>query len=417
MGARLVPLLVLGLLAMAACRPLTLTSPFGPASVASTATPTPVQNVPQVAAIPPGPVVALAALPGDEFLAAVGPIGDPETGLTWQVYRGRGDGWQRLAWPDEASPRSLHVSPSGDAIFAVPFSQAIFGAGQPWGLMRSTDGGQSWQQILNGLDDPYVMDVVLSPAFDEDHTLVAVTWRNGVYLSTDRGDTWRSLPYRRRIEPSGGANPYDLAVALSPDFRGGVAAARPIEQGLIVASFGHGLRLWSPKRGDWRTVALTVRTRIEDYDPPSAFLTAGAVAFSPSFTGDGTIYLYSGYAGLFRSADRGETWRVAGRRLPVASLPTGSFHLEVTSATEAYLLPAARKDDERTTQTPAAESGFVLYRTRDGGASWQALRPPPVPGEVSAFTLTRDEQGRVVLCLGGSHGGVSGYPADGLTWD
>ena len=176
------------------------------------------------------------------------------------------------------------------------------------------------------------------------------------HLSTDRGDTWRSLPYRRPIEPSGGVNPYDLAVALSPDFRGGVTTARPIERGLIVASFGQNLRLWSPTRGGLADSRPHCDGRSQDYDPPSAVLTAGAVAFSPSFTGDGTIYLYSGYAGLFRSTDRGETWRAAGRRLPVASLPTGSFHLEVTSAMEAYLLlPAPRKGDERTIQTPDVE--------------------------------------------------------------
>ena len=44
-------------------------------------------------------------------------------------------------------------------------------------------------------------------------------------------------------------------------------------------------------------------------------LTAGAIAFSPDFDTDGTLYLYSGYAGLFRSADRGATQLLSYRQL------------------------------------------------------------------------------------------------------
>ncbi len=362
---------------------------------------------------------------GNELLAGVGPIGDPETGLTWQLYRGRGDNWQRLAWPEEAIPRSLHVSPAGDIMFAVPFSNALFGAGQPWGLMRSTDGGHSWHQVLRGLDDPYVMGLALSPAFDEDHTMAAVTWWSGVYLSTNGGDTWQQLPYRHRIEPSGGANPYDVAVALSPDFRGAAASGRPIGQGVVIASFGHHLRQWTLKRGDWRSVPFTVTTRLEDYDPPSAQLAAGAIAFSPGFASDGVVYLYSGYAGLFRSADGGETWRMAGRPLPPPSPPTSGFCLAVASALEAYVLLPGQPgmgEAEQTTPAPATperatERVHVLYRTCDGGSSWQVLKPPPELGQVSAFALVLDEQGRVLLHLGGSRGGVSSQLADALVWE
>ena len=48
--------------------------------------------------------------------------------------------------------------------------------------------------------------------------------------------------------------------------------------------------------------------------------------------------------------------------------------------------------------------------------SWEALADPPTAGSVSAFALARDEQGRVVLHLGGEQGGVSSHLADALTW-
>jgi hypothetical protein len=416
MLVRLVFAVVLVLLTTVACRPSTF---MVPADTAPTASPSPASaetsGTPPGAGSLPGPVIVLAALANDDLLAGVGPIGDPDTGLAWQLYRGRPGRWQRLAWPDEAIPRVFRVTPTGDTLFVVPLSNAVFGAGQPWGLMRSLDGGRSWQQALNGLDDPYVMDVAMSPAYATDRTLVAVTWYDGTFFSTDGGDSWQRLPYRQAIEPSGGANPYDLAVALSPDFRSGTA--RAVDQGSVCASFGHRLHLWSAARQGWRTTEFTVTARSEAYEPQTAQLTAGAIVFSPSFTDDGTLYVYSGYAGLFRSTDRGETWRLAGRRLPAASPPTSAFHLEVASATELYVLLPVGQTGEDGSGGADATSKQILHRTRDGGVTWQVLEAPPAVGEVTALAAGRDEQGRVVLHLGGRHGGVSSDLADVLTWD
>jgi photosystem II stability/assembly factor-like uncharacterized protein len=359
---------------------------------------------------PPGPVVALALFPNGDLLAGVGPIGDPETGLSHQLYRGRADGWQRLDWPEDAMVRALRITPDGEAIFAVPRSNALLGAGQPWGLMRSRDGGRSWQQVLNGLGDPYVMDLALSPAFQSDRTLAAVTWYNGVFASTDGGDSWQSMSYRTAIEPGGGANPHDLAVALSPDFRG-------LERGTVCASFGHRLNVWPAAGQAWHTVSITVTARSEAIEPVEAPLTAGAIGFSPAFTSDGTIYVYSGYAGLLRSTDSGRTWSLAGRGLPAPSPPTLSFQMAVVATAEVYLLLPGRRSDATAPASEAADTASVLYRTRDGGRTWQALRQPLPPGGVSAFAVSRTDQGGLMLHLGGVAGGVSSYPADDLIWE
>jgi photosystem II stability/assembly factor-like uncharacterized protein len=417
-ATRFALLLMVALVMLVACQlPGTASPSIGPSPVAAPTTESP-PSIPIEAGNPPGPVIALAVLPNNQLLAGVGPIGDPETSLTWQLYRGYGDSWQRLPWPEEAIPRSPCASPGGDTLFVVPLSNAIFGRGQAWGLLRSTDGGQTWRQALKGMDDPYVMDVALSPAFESDHTLFAVTWYSGVYFSSDGGNTWHRLSYRGQLEPSGGANPFDLAVAVSPDFRSTAGASKPTGQGMVIASFGHRLRLWNVNKGGWQTVPLTVTATLEDSEPPEAQLTAGVIAFSPDFVNDGSLYLYSGYAGLFRSDDRGETWQPAGWRLPTQSPPVSRFQLAAASMTEAYVLLQSRPETENPA-TPGTTGGgsFVLYRTRDGGMSWQMLKEPPVLGGVSAFALTRDGQGRVVLHLGGSQGGVSSRLSDELPWD
>jgi hypothetical protein len=367
--------------------------------------------------MPPGPVSAITLRSQAELLVAVGPSDDAETYPTWQLYRGRADSWQRLAWPEGVAPHALHVPAAGDPIFAVPLSNALLGRGQPWGLLRSTDAGQSWQQILKGLDDPYVMDVALSPRFSEDQTAVAVTWRHGVYISNNGGDSWQPLPYRRPIEASGGANPYDLAIALSPDFRGGTAR-RPVTQGQIVASYAHGLHVWNATTSQWQTVSIIVPSRLEDHDPPSAPLTAGAIAFSPDFTQDRTLYLYSGYAGLFRSHDGGSTWQFVGRGLPTPVPPTRAFHLEVVSANVVcVLLTAPSEEMESSAFRPLHNRQRLLYCTHDGGTSWHMLQPPPEVGAVSAFTIQRDTDGTIVLYLGSAQGGVFEYSIEALTWE
>jgi photosystem II stability/assembly factor-like uncharacterized protein len=366
---------------------------------------------------PPGPVLALAPLPNGESLAGVGPVGDVDTDFEWQLFRGHDDQWQPLAWPAEANPRSLSVSPSGDLIFAVPFSNAIFGRGQAWGLMRSSSGGDSWQQSLKGLRDPYVMDLAFSPAFETDHTMFVVTWYSGVHFSTDAGESWQLVPYREEIQPSGGASPYDLALAVSPDFLGSPVESEPPAQGMVMASFARRLHRWDRVDGGWRTVALTVTTPIKGFEPSQAQLTAGAIAFSPGFADDGTLYLYSGYAGLFRSTDRGETWRSVNRGLPSPSPLITDYHLAVASATEVYVLLFGPRATSGETVSGLGKRGRTLYRTRDAGASWEALLDPPTLGDISALALTRDEKGQVILHLGGSRGGVSSHATDTLHWD
>ncbi len=408
------------------------------------------QVVPQSMGNPPGPILTIAPLPDGDFLAGVGPIGDVETGFEWRLYRGRDDRWERLAWPPEAIPRSLHAAPAGDLLFVVPRSDALFGRGQAWGLMRSADGGRSWQQALNGLDDPYVMGLAFSPVRPallpeleaspisvitptvispqhtpqaqpgsvvqpgaeepgldgNTYTMFAVTWYSGVYRSTDAGETWEAmLPDGTRMEPSGGANPHDLAVAVSPDYDDASGA------GMLIASFSRGLHRLDAGAGAWQTIPLTVTAAVKDFDPPEAQLAAGAIAFSPAFTLDNTIYLYSGYAGIFRSSDRGQTWHLSSRRLDLPPPFVRNFYLAAASTDEVYVLLDSEETD------PALNLPVrILYRSQDGGRSWETLRDPPTLGWVSAFALSRDEAGQVTLHLGGSRGDITSRPADVLSW-
>lgn len=68
------------------------------------------------------------------------------------------------------------------------------------GVYRSTNGGSSWTEIVNGMlpDDPVhrtITALAISPNYLVDHTLFAAVYPSqGVFKSTNGGDTWSLLP-------------------------------------------------------------------------------------------------------------------------------------------------------------------------------------------------------------------------------
>jgi photosystem II stability/assembly factor-like uncharacterized protein len=56
------------------------------------------------------------------------------------------------------------------------------------GVYKTTDGGQTWTQASNGLGDPAVGSLWLDP--NNPTTLVAATWTQGLFQSTDAGQSW-----------------------------------------------------------------------------------------------------------------------------------------------------------------------------------------------------------------------------------
>ena len=108
-------------------------------------------------------------------------------GGSWvEVYEGlRGslDPWVVVS-PDFASDRTLFAGRGNGGVF------------------RSTDGGDSWKKVTRDIpryEDVGeccgyygVSDLVFSPSFTIDSTVYLATW-NGLFRSTDRGQTWQNV--------------------------------------------------------------------------------------------------------------------------------------------------------------------------------------------------------------------------------
>jgi photosystem II stability/assembly factor-like uncharacterized protein len=180
------------------------------------------------------------------------------------------------------------------------------------GVYKSTDGGNTWQHI--GLDDTrQISRIVVNPR-DPNQVFVAALGHaygpneeRGVFRSDDGGASWQKVLYR-------GPNVGAADLAMAPD-----------EPRILFAA------LWEAHRVPWSVYA--------------------------PVQGNGS--------GLFRSQDGGNTWtQLTGHGLP--DLPWGRVGVAVARGTGGRRVYAILE---------AKQSG--LYRSDDGGATWTLVNHDP----------------------------------------
>jgi uncharacterized repeat protein (TIGR01451 family) len=143
-------------------------------------------------------------------------LGTPKEGGPDQLWTFRNGGWQRIPTPP-AHPGNPVPAGAGFSMIGVDPNDArrvyasVLGDGSPR-MMRSTDGGASWDldedlsALMNGnglfvdpVDDPgdgiAVIPEPLMVTYDDidPHIIVAAGRQSGVFLSSDAGDTWALL--------------------------------------------------------------------------------------------------------------------------------------------------------------------------------------------------------------------------------
>jgi photosystem II stability/assembly factor-like uncharacterized protein len=123
------------------------------------------------------------------------------------VYRSDdgGQSWRYMGLGDTDRIGRILIDPNdSDRIYVAALGKLYTPGGQR-GIFRSTDGGKSWQQILEGGDWTGVVDLVFKP--DDAKTLYASAWDrkrrpwdfteggngSGIYKSVDGGDSWSHL--------------------------------------------------------------------------------------------------------------------------------------------------------------------------------------------------------------------------------
>jgi len=256
-----------------------------------------------------------------------------------------------------------------------------------WGyFFRSVDGGHTWQEIRNGLrnsvrpDDPNFVGL-WRVAVDPNHPEVIYTaGLLGVFKSTDGGDTWREITQGLTIPANEGIDVQSIAVDPVNTENvylciGGVS--EPNFWGIYGSSDG-GER--------WRNLTA-------DKVAPQTLFTRLSV--SPA---DSRCLYAASFQGIFQSVDGGDTWQLIwkGQRVQdIAVHPTNPQRIYANVYNIGFLrsddggrtwMPKVHGMDavflgalaiSRSNSAIVCSGGQGFYHSADGGQTWQLTGAEP----------------------------------------
>jgi len=288
-------------------------------------------------------------------------FGSADGGLTWGRVRG--------GLPPHLFVNALAFSPdyAGDRTL---FAALLSPEGRGGGLYVSNDAGHSWRPATQGLDDWAVAEVAVAPGFPFNRSVFALTWQSGLFRSTDGGQTWQRTPYRATASATMNAR----TLAISPDF---------VNDHTLAVSAGDDTSISRDGGENWWTL---VENR----------------AASLAFARDRTLMGSFADVGVLRSDDLGATWQAASRGL----------RLDATSRLALSLSPEFPLDKTALALVQSFDQS-ALYRTIDGGATWQ-IETSGWAGKAKITALTFAPEG--ALFFGLSDGQVRSAKAEALKW-
>lgn len=297
--------------------------------------------------------------------------------------------------------------------YAADTNTLFSGSNSTWyghGVLRSRDLGQTWDTGGSGLDysaeDPEKVSAVWSIRPLGSGRVYAGVEASGLFLSEDNGDTWQEVASLRQHpthETWGAGNGGKCLHTIVPD---------PFDaRRLYIACSTGGVYRTDDAGASWRPLNRNVR--LEHVPQEMLYAESGQCAHKLMLTParQGRAWLQS-HSGIYRSDDGGETWQAVDQALP------SDFGFPIVAhpkdADCAYTIPLA-SDGARWF---AAEK-MGVYRTKDGGQSWQPLRnglTEPSHSVVLRDAFTSDGGSPLGLCFGTTAGGLYLSRDEGESW-
>lgn len=156
------------------------------------------------------------------------------------------------------------------------------------GLIKSTDGGQTWQAVSAVLDPPVDFHAMALSKSDPDIIIGFDSGGRGLFKTADAGQTWEKLDYPE----------YITALAIGLD-----------DPEVVFAGTGNGVFQSTDGGSSW--------SQLNQY--------RGLQVHALAFDAEGMLYASTDTFGLSRSPDLGQTWeRVERPDLTVTSIAVDS---------------------------------------------------------------------------------------------
>jgi len=156
------------------------------------------------------------------------------------------------------------------------------------GLIKSTDGGKTWESVAKVLDPPVDFHAMTVSQSDPNIIIGFDSGGRGLFKTIDSGKTWETLQYPEYIS----------ALAISPH-----------DPQIVFAGTGKGIFQSSDGAKSW--------IQINEYK--------GILVLALTFDEDGTLYASTSTFGLSRSSDLGKTWeKIKGPDLTITSIAVDS---------------------------------------------------------------------------------------------
>ncbi|MCK5839496.1 MAG: hypothetical protein KAG99_06585, partial [Bacteroidales bacterium] len=138
-----------------------------------------------------------------------------------------GNSWKNMGLKESRQIGKIVIDPRNSDIVFVAAEGSVWGPGGDRGLYKTTDGGETWNKVLEISEETGVNNVVLDPsnpdlmyATSEQrrrhvHTKIGGGPESRFYKSTDNGETWKKIT---KGLPSGHVGGMGLAISpVNPD--------------------------------------------------------------------------------------------------------------------------------------------------------------------------------------------------------